>query len=417
MAGTVDLLVVGRDVASAALAGYGACAGLRVRLVVPTPPEASAPFGGVLRAPDLAAFRSASSSPPPLERPITVRRLGMLSDAAAMAVEFADVRAQAEPEPVHSVREDRLAEWLQRQASGFGASVSPGRAGGLVRSGGRVVGIELDGATTPATIVALGTGAVPASVRAAPGAQLSRLFPLAQERVAERFGPGGSRGISVEYVLGGRGPGEQAVGFLLPYRDAIEAGVRVRTTRDPGEFARWALGRLAEHPQCAEFLRGSSAAAESPVVGEPTGPRRYGGRGWLSVGPELGLTVPRGLGAVRSVGHELSRALAAGKASVEAVRGGGDPSDVVPKFRHYLAAAGLIRLARQSREIDHRLRFAPQWQRRYPAVLASLCDALMTESGGPKRRIVDTVRSVRGAYGPGWTRIAADLLRVGGGLG
>ena len=413
MAKPPELLVIGRDLASYALTAFAASAGLAVSQVVPA--GESPPFGGLVWGDELGAASERWVDEAPLEKPITGRRLAVLTDSASVGLEFQDHRAASRAESVRSVRCARLADWLRACATEHGAPVRSGRPGGLVRRAGRVVGIEVDGQEVPATVVALGAGAG-AGRAIGHRRRRSRLFALTPQAVQERFGPGPGRATCVEAIVGGRRADEASVGFVLPYTDAVEVGVDVRSDGDLDEASAWALDRLQEHPDVARLLRGAPPPVDSADPPGPDAPPSLGGRGWIAVGPELGLGVSAGPGCVPSLTHELRRAASASRAAVEAIRGGGDPSAVAPKYRHYLADAGVLRDHAADRARDRRYRFQARWQQEYPTALAGLLGALMTEVNGPKRRVLRTVREAGGSSGLAWSRLAADLLSAGGTL-
>lgn len=397
----VDVLVVGGGIAGLATTAALAQHGVAVRLCSRGGFEGR-PGGGIVRGQILSALGGpAVPREVPYDRTIAERRWMFLAEAGDAALEFLDAPPLTTADELRSVRNSTLAPWLAERARSLGADLRGGAAvASLRRDGrGRVAGAVVDGREVEARVTVLADGgalrAVPGLRTAPPTIDVAEAFwEIPARRMSTRFGARAGGGMLIEVLLGALSPERPAGGYLLPFRSGVAVGVVASAGAVPS--AAQLLERVEGHPSILPFLRDgartevvTTSLADRPEIGRP-----LSGAGFLAVGRAGGLVAASGARFL-SLGAALRSALVAAEVARAAV-GTGDASALeLAPYGLALRADGLVDELARARASGRRYRAAPGVARDVPRFLNALLHELMTESGGPKQRIVPTVRAVR----------------------
>ena len=341
----------------------------------------------------------------PYDREVSDRRWLFLSAEGEVALDFLDLPPPLASEGLHTVRTSTLTPWLAARARTLGADLRPGsNVTALQRDArGRVTGVVVDGASVEAevTIVSDGGGLIGPPSSAAPPATIGvaeSYWSLPAATVTARFGGRARQGTVLEMLLGELSREAPAGGYLVPFRSGAALGVVAPLgAQGPGAVLSL-LERLESHPSIARLLRGGTRSSprtttlsDQPEIGRP-----LSGAGFLAAGTAGGL-----LGATGTRFLSVDAALRSGTIAAEVARDAVQNHDSsafrLRSYRVHLAADGLLDELRRARASGRRYRAAPGVARDVPRLMNTLFHELMSESGGPKRRVLPTVRSVRRA--------------------
>ncbi|MCI4366472.1 MAG: hypothetical protein L3K08_01840 [Thermoplasmata archaeon] len=314
-----------------------------------------------------------------------------------VALDFLDAPSPMPSEGLHTIRTSTLAPWLAARARTLGADLRPGTAVEALRrdARGQVAGVQVGGADVEALVTILADGG---TLRATPGAALRP--PSVQ--VAEAFWTMPSRSVSarfgtvIEALFGGLAPEGPAGGYLLPFRSGVAVGAVVGKGAGPAGGAEELLGRFESHASVAPLLAGGQRGAvtrtelsDHPEIGRP-----LSGQGFLAAGTAGGLAA---VSATRFLAVEA--AIRSGSIAAEVARDAVINRDAsalrLSAYPLSLRTDGLLGELRAARDSGRRYRNAPGVARGVPKAVNALMHELMTETGGPKRRILPTARTVR----------------------
>lgn len=207
----------------------------------------------------------------PLERPITRRRLSVLSQDSEAAL---DMRFEDFHRPPYnytfSVFRARFDRWLATQAEVAGAKLYTGAlVDDLVWEGRKVAGVQIRGGETLSADVVVsceGTNAFLvekaglrdrfALRRVAVG--VKEVVALSRELLEERFGLEGDEGVAMEF-FGQSVKGLVGSAFLYTNQETISVGLScsVETLIGGGVAPADLLARFKQHPSVRRWLRGT----------------------------------------------------------------------------------------------------------------------------------------------------------------
>ncbi len=403
MADRVDVVIVGGGLAGLAAAAGLAQSGIGVRLYDHGHFEGR-PGGGIVSGLTLGPLGGPSvPMEVPFDRNVGERRWLFLTRTGDVALDFLDAPSPMPSEGLHTVRTSTLAPWLASRARTLGADLRPGTAVEALRRDARgdVAGIRVGGAEVEALVTILADGG---TLRATPNVPLrpasvqvaEAFWTLPARSVSARFGARAGTGTVVEALFGDLAPEGPAGGYLLPFRSGVAVGAVVGKAAAPAGGAPELLERFERHPSVAPLLkdgqRGSvtrTELADRPEVGRP-----LSGPGFLAVGTAGGLAA---VSATRFLAVEaaIRSGSIAGEVARDAVINRDASALRLSAYPLSLRTDGLLGELRAARDSGRRYRSAPGVARGVPKAVNALMHELMTESGGPKRRILPTVRAVR----------------------
>ena len=362
-----DAIVVGAGLAGSAAALTMADRGLEVLLIERgSSPGAKNVFGGVCYTPTIRELTDFESAP--LERYVSERRFSMLSHDDETAVSFQPGEWHHEPHnDSFTVLRGEFDEWFANEAVEAGTTlVTETTVTGLVREGGRIVGVETDrpDGTILAPYVVLAEGG---NSLVSEGAHLKETetrgnvavgvkevleFPNGDDVIENRFRLVGDAGASYHYFGEGAVGDAFGGGFIYTNDDTISVGVAYRIEdavvgkQSPAET----LNLFKSHPAVAPLVRDARTVEYSAKTIPEGGAERVPQLvhdGAAIVGDAAGLVLNNGVHlegtnmAVESgfhAGRAIAEARARGRTDAAALQSYPDNLDasfVMANLRHY----------------------------------------------------------------------------------
>lgn len=399
----MDVVVVGGGVSGLTATGTLAEAGVGVRLYDRGSFEGR-PGGGIVPGTSLAPLGGPSvRQEVPFDRHVLERRWLLLSRDGDVALDFLDAPSPMPTEGIYTVRSGTLTPWLAARARTLGADLRARTPVDRLRrdARGRICGVIVGGEEIEAKVTILAdSGALrtlPDVPAPAPTVAVAESYwRLPEASVTARFGGRAGYGSVYELLLGPLDPAGPAGGYVLPFRDGVAVGVVASRRADPPDGELELLARLEAHPSVAPLVQGGRrdppiriALGDRPDPGRP-----LSGAGFLAAGTAGGLMAATGT-RFRAVDAALrSGVIVAGAARDAALDR--DPAALrMGAYRLQLRSEGLLEELRKARASGQRYRAAPGVAQDVPRFLNALLHELFSEAGGPKRRVVPTVREVR----------------------
>lgn len=389
----VDAIVVGAGPAGAAAAIAIARAGRSVCLVERGPfPGSKNMYGGVVYGRVLDALVPRWWEEAPIQRWVTRRSTMIMTPTQALSVDFRTTAWGAPPYNGATAFRPEFDAWLAGKATDAGAAlVCSTTATGLLRDGGRVVGVRTDrpeGDLTAEVVIACdGVNSFLAKEagmyhHAEPEhftVGVKETLALPRHVIDERFGVRGLDGVDIE-IIGCTG-GIPGGGFIYTNLDSLAVGMVLQLpalaaqSRRPEQL----IASMKAHPAVAPLVEGAELREYSAHL-IPEG-------GW-SMMPDLvtdGMIVAGDAAAMclaagiwlEGVNFAIGSGMAAGQAAVEALR------------RHDTSAAGLESYRRRIETnfvlADHRkiagvpqLIMGDRVQAQYPQIACALAERVFT---------------------------------------
>ncbi len=419
-----DVIVVGGGPAGSCAALVAARAGLRVILLERGPfPGSKNMYGGVVYPRILDQLLGNWWEQAPVQRWITRRATMMLTPTQAMSVDY---RSQAWGCPPHNgataLRPD-WDRWLAGHAEHAGAQVvCSTTVTGLLREGGRVVGVRTDrpdgDLTAPLVVACDGVNsflAKEAGLYEQGHAEhftvgVKETLSLPKATIDERFNVRDRDGVDIE-ILGGTS-GVNGGAFIYTNLESISVGVVLKVpklaaqSRRPEEI----IATLKEHPAIAPLVEGGELLEYSahliPEAGLAMMPKMVAD-GLLVAGDAAALCLAAGIW-LEGVNFAMASGMYAGETAVEAVAAGDTSADGLGGYRRRLSETFVLR--------DHRrLRRAPSLvlsdrvQHLYPQMLANTVERMFrVDNPAPKPGLRRIVTEERKRAGVKLRNLAAD---------
>ncbi|WP_254863035.1 FAD-dependent oxidoreductase [Halovivax gelatinilyticus] len=343
-----DAIVVGAGLAGSAAALTMADRDLEVLLIERgSSPGAKNVFGGVLYTPTIRELTDFETAP--LERYVSERRFSMLSQDDETAVSLRPGAWHTEPHnDSYTVLRGDFDEWFAEQAVEKGTTlVTETTVTGLVRDGGRIVGVETDrpDGTIRAPYVVLAEGG---NSLVSEGANLKSTetrenvavavkevleFPDTDDAIEDRFRLLEDAGASYHYFGEGAVGDAFGGGFIYTNEDTISVGVayRIEDAVAANQSPEATLNAFKTHPAVAPLVRDARtveyAAKTIPEGGAESVPELVHD-GAAIVGDAAGLVLNNGVHlegtnmAVESgyqAGRTIAEAAAAGRTDAGAL--------------------------------------------------------------------------------------------------
>ena len=429
----VDAVVVGAGPAGAAAAIALARSGRSVVLVERGPfPGSKNMYGGVVYGRVLDGIVPNWWEQAPIQRWVTRRSTMMMTPSQALTVDF---RTQAWAEPPYNgataYRPD-FDQWLAGKAEEAGATlVCSTTAVGLLRDGGRVVGIRTDrpeGDLTAEVVIAC--DGVNSFLAKEAGMYhhnepehftvgVKETIALPREVIDERFGVRGRDGVDIE-IIGCTG-GIPGGGFLYTNLDTVAVGLVLQLSglaaqsRRPEEL----IARLKAHAAIAPLIEGGEIKEYSahviPEGGFNMMPELIG-EGIMVAGDAAAMCLAAGIW-LEGVNFAIGSGLAAGQAAVEALRRGDTSAAGLESYRRRIETNFVL--------ADHRklagvadLIMSERVQSRYPQIACNVAERLFTvQNPVPKPGLTSIVRSEIKRAGVSIKQLAADAVTGARGYG
>ncbi len=388
-----DVIVVGAGPAGAAAALAAARAGAEVVLLERGPfPGSKNVYGGVVYARVLDEVIPRWWEEIPVQRWVTRRQTMMLTERQALTLDFrTEAWGQAPYNGCTTFRADFDA-WLAGKAVEAGAHlVTSTVATGLIREGGRVVGVRTDrpdgDLRAPVVIAADGVnsflakeaGLLPRTQAKHLTLGVKEVLALPREVIEERFGVTGDHGVDIEIL--GCTRGISGGGFVYTNRDSVAVGVVVgleglaKAKIRPEDL----IADLKAHPAIAPLVRGGElkeyAAHLIPEGGYKQIPTLHAD-GFLVTGDAAGLTLAAGI-YLEGVNFAIGSGLAAGRAAAAAVAHGDVSKRGLSPYRKDIEKSFVLKDHKRLRHAPD-LVMSPRVQQKYPGMLADVVEGLFT---------------------------------------
>lgn len=425
-----DAVVVGAGPAGSCAATVLARGGRRVLLLERGPfAGAKNMYGGVVYPRILDGLHPQWWEEAPIQRWITRRATMILTDTQALTVDFRTEAWNRPPYNGATAYRPDFDHWLAGKAEAAGAElVTSTTATGLLRDGGRVVGVRTDrpdGDVTADVVIACDgvnsflakeAGLYPHTDADHYTLGVKETLALPKATIDERFGVRDRDGVDIE-ILGGTG-GVNGGGFLYTNLDTLAVGVVLKLPklaaqqRRPEEL----IAGLKAHPAIAPLVEGGEVAEYSahliPEGGYAMMPQLTTD-GMIVCGDAAAMCLAAGIW-LEGVNFAMASGIYAGEAALEALAAGVTSADGLAGYRRRLEATFVLR--------DHRkLRRAPELvlsdrvQHLVPQMTANIVERMFrVDNPAPKpglRRIVTEERKRAGLRYRDLVRDAMTAIR------
>ena len=425
MAETFDAVVVGAGPAGAAAALVLARAGRSVALLERGPfPGSKNMYGGVVYGRVLDDLLPRWWEEVPVQRWVTRRSTMVLTPTQALTVDF---RTQAWAGPPYNgctTLRPEFDAWLAGEAEAAGAVlVASTTATGLLRDGGRTVGVRTDrpdgDLCAPVVIACDGVNsflAKEAGLYRHPEPEhftlgVKEVLALPRHELEQRFALGADEGLDIE-ILGGTGP-VPGGGFIYTNLDTIAVGVvlHLPALAASGLRPEELIADLKAHPAIAPLVAGAELKEYSahliPEGGYDAMPETAAD-GLLVAGDAAGLCLAAGLW-LEGVNFAIGSGIAAGEATLEALGSGDTSAAGLAGYRRRLEAGFVLKDHQKLRRAPH-LVLSERMQHRYPQAICDIVEGLFTvENPKPKRGLSSVARQVAKTEGIRLRELATDL--------
>ena len=421
-----DVVVVGAGPAGSCAALQLARAGHHVLLIERGPfPGAKNMYGGVVYGRVLDGILPGWWDEAPVQRWVTRRATMALTPTQALTVDFRTETWSRPPYNGATAYRQDFDRWLADKAVEAGATlVCSTTVVGLLREGGRVVGVRTDrpdGDIRARMVIAcdgvnsflakeagLYGNVDPANFTL--GVKETLAFP--KEVIDDRFGVRGRDGADFE-ILGGTS-GIPGGGFLYTNLDTVAVGVvlKLPALAAQGKRPEQIIADLKAHPAIMPFVEGGELKEYSahviPEGGWDAMPRLTM-PGLIVAGDAASMCLAAGIW-LEGVNMAMGAGLAAGRTTTAALAGGrADDLDATYRRELGFVASNLQRL-----RLAPHLVLSPRVQEQYPQLVASIVERMFqVDDPAPKpglRRIVlqESRRAgvkVRHLVRDGWTSL------------
>ena len=396
-----DAIVVGAGLAGSSSAIKLAQQGHQVALIDRGNPVGSKNLsGGVLWGNDLSEIIPNWMEEAPVERYITSKRVGFLTETDSMIIDWRFQDWGSPPYNGVSVLRAKFDKWLAEKAEEAGVHVYQGiNVDDLLVRDGRVKGIIQDGDEFETNVVVIADGA---NSRLTLSAGLKRgmykkhymlgvkeVLSLPKDRLEERFQLQGKEGVSYEFVLGFLPSPVKAGGFFYTNKETLSMGVVVNLDSLVPGIASYEIFELFKrHPTIQRLVHDASiieyGAHLIPTGGLEMVPKIYGD-GYVIVGDAAGFCFSNGL-VIHGMGPAIRSGIEAGKAVHEALSKNDTSANALKRYESYLEKTYVLENLKRFKNIK-KLTKNPRLYHGYPDVLVNTFKEMFTDTGKAKEHL------------------------------
>jgi electron transfer flavoprotein-quinone oxidoreductase len=381
--------------------------------------------GGILWGRDLEEVIPRFWEEMPFERPITTKRISLLTDKSGFTVEFKNTEWRQPPYAGFAVLRARVDKWLAAKVSEIAQAQNVPDVnvieGVLVEgftkdSHGEVTGILQGGEELQFDAYMLCDGANSRLLEETPliskkQAALkkgSRKFKMAhmewgakviiqldEKTVEDRFNLMQGDGVANEMVLGFLPKGIRAGGFMYSNKDTISLGVMLAMEsawrRD--FYFRDAMDMYVRHPYIQPFVKGGEeveyATHWAPIGGINWMPKLYSDR-LLTGGDTAQMLLATGLN-IEGMNYAIKSGLLAGATFADCWRAGKNFSaEALAAYERRLWNSYVLQDLAQFRNIDH-ITGNPRLFYEYPRLIESVFSKIVWPTGMPKKTFGENI--------------------------
>lgn len=429
-----DVVVAGAGPAGSTAALVMARAGLRVALLERGEyPGAKNVSGAVLYGTSfLERLHPGFRLSAPVERYITRRSIGFMSESALFSLDYKSSNSAALPNNGFTVLRPQFDRWLAQRAVEAGALLAPGTVvDGLLREGGVVRGVRTrrEKGELYADVVVAADGvnsflAREAGLRGEFSLQemslgVKEMIALDRQLLEDRFQLNGNEGAAFEFV--GSVTGDVCGGgFLYTNRESLSMGVIVQLSSLLKERARpyELLAGLKNHPSILPLIRGGSVKEYSahmiPEGGWKMFPKLYA-PGLLVAGDAAGMVLAAGC-YLQGINYAMVAGEAAARTVLAAVKDRDFSAPSLARYESFLREQKLI-------QDFQRFQNAPKFfnkqrmQNVYPEMICRSAEQIFHAAESPKQKIRDIAAAGMSEAGVSWFQILKDLIEGGRSIG
>jgi len=362
----------------------------------------------------------------PVERPITRRILGLVSESSMACLDFRGGDMALPPFEGFTVIRPKFDRWLAEKAVEAGALlITETVVDGLIQVNGVVKGVRTrrkEGSLHGNVVIA--ADGVNSFLAKEAGLQrefeakelslgVKEIIGIGRSQIEERFQLGANEGVTYE-LMGTVTENAHGGGFLYTNRESISIGVVVQISSmmqnriKPYEL----LEKLKEHPAIRPLVRNGRVREYSahmiPEGGWSMLPHFFA-PGLLVVGDAAGLVLVTGTHL-----HGINYAMISGEAAAETVieaAGRGDfSSATLSRYEMALARRHVLGDFKKFKRAPNFLNNS-RFQNVYPqAMCSALEDMLFADENVPKEKIVSLVTSKLKRSDVSWSKVVRDAL-------
>lgn len=392
-------IVVGGGFAGATAAIRLAQKGVKV-LLVERADEGGAKnlSGGILWGNDLAQILPDWRTTMPLERPVSQKKVGFLSEkGASFVIDYQDPSLKIDTVG-YAVLRAKTDKWLLEQAKKAGVTVITGvNVEGLQKSNGRVVGVWQGGEITTADVVIIADGAnsrltLQGDLRHGDkkldmdhyALGVKEVLKLPRATIEDRFGVGADGGMAAEFVIG-RSDGVLAGGFLYTNQDTLSLGVVINlpSMKGQGELTTHdIIEQFRLHPYIQNLVKGAELVEYGAHLVPEGGYQAFSelyADGVLVAGDAAGFCFSNGI-VIQGMNYAIRSGILAADAVVHAI-GKNDYSAVT--LAHYaklLDQEGIMADFKEFKSVSKFL-WNPRLFQKYPDFLANVFRRMLSAEG------------------------------------
>ncbi|MCL5731220.1 MAG: FAD-dependent oxidoreductase [Candidatus Thermoplasmatota archaeon] len=399
-----DAIVVGAGPAGTSAASKMASSGMNVLLVERgDPPGSKNVSGGILWGKDLSKLYPDWEKTAPLERFITNKVTGFLTEDSSISIDFKTKRFERQ-RTGYSVLRTKLDGWLAKKAKDSGATVITGiTVDGLARDGNKVIGVRQENDVITSDLVVLAEGANP-RIAIDEGLRqpindhdvaigIKQVFKFSEQTINERFNLRNGAGFAGEYSLGFLNNGVKAGGFLYTNKDTISLGVVIDIfdlRKDNSTYSFDIMEKFASHPYIAPYIEGGQLQEYSAHLvcegGIDYVPKLYG-NGYLIAGDSAGFSFSNGM-MIQGMNYAIASGIAAGETAISAKESNDYSESMLSSYEKKLSSSEVLMDMRNFRGIQN-VTWSPLVHEFIPKFTEGILYNMFNETGEPKKHLFE----------------------------
>lgn len=385
--------------------------------------------GGILWGNDLAKILPDWKATFPAERPVTNKKVGLLSEKGpAFVIDYHDPSMKQDGVGVAVLRA-KTDKWLVEQARKAGVTVIMGvNVEGLHRDNGRVTGVIQSGEVTHADVVIIADGAnsrltLQGDLRHGDkkldmdhyALGVKEVLKLPKNVIDERFHVGPDGGMAGEFVLG-RSDGILAGGFLYTNADTLSLGVVINlpSMKGQGELTtHHVVEQFRNHPYIQQLTKGAELVeygAHLVPEGGYAAFSEFYQDGVMVCGDAAGFCFSNGI-VIQGMNYAVRSGICAADAAVHAIQKGDFTAVTLAAYERLLKADGIVGDFERFKGVGKFL-WNPRLFAKYPDFIAATFKSIL-DANGPKKKMKDHLLGAMKKTGVKKSDLLADGLSAG----